>query len=80
MHQRFVGLSPMATVTAACPFCNRVFYVDTDDAQEWLARNAPGTRPGETVHYSCPEHLFLNFLLGPRLPTSVPPRRSSGVS
>jgi hypothetical protein len=57
-------LSPMATVTAECLRCNRVFYVDTDYPQEWLDQHAPRANPGETVSYPCPEHLVLPWCSG----------------
>ena len=58
MHLDSEEISPMATITAECPRCQSVFYVDTDYPQRWLARYHPRAKPGETVTYPCPKHLL----------------------
>jgi hypothetical protein len=57
MDGEYWEFSPMATITARCPSCDRVFYVDTDFLEEWLALYAPRAEPGRTVRYPCPKHL-----------------------
>jgi hypothetical protein len=64
MHWKYDRISSVATITAACPRCNAVFYIDTDYPQQWLAQYAPGLKPGETVRYPCRDHLGC-FELGP---------------
>jgi hypothetical protein len=72
MHRQYAELSPMATITAECPRCDRVFYVDTETPQRWLARHAPGARPGETVRHPCSEHRGLLRVPGPNSPGTSP--------